>query len=416
MRAKSISLLTVALIASITTSAVAAPGKKILIPAPPPVAGEPMEPAPVAPNATKPAQKAAGPDLVGLTPQFVHVSHWAKQQRYTDDVALKPYQEKLQLRMLVNNGVDNGAPGFSWFRVKANGEVLFTQDALKGKREGVVDVTGAFPPGANQVVIEAAGVDGATLTWQLATPPMKVVSVEPKNAAPGDTIIVRGTNFPSDVQQANVTFGDAVGDVIATAPTTMKVKIPATAKGGAMTLEANGLPPVTVALGVSGNAPPVVSGVSSWAAPVGSTITIRGKYFNPNASQNQVFFGAVAGQVVSGSDGSLTVVVPSIPGAQGSVPVTVVANGKRSGNSVAFMVGKSATDASYVPQVRQEVKVGAGVTTQNSSQASMQSTSSATESASSQSAGFQTGVAGSNSETQSTSQSGGFSIVNPADK
>ena len=415
MNAKSISLLTVALIASFTTSAVAAPGKKIMIPAPPPVAGSAPEAAPAAkpaPAATKPV----APEYIGVSPEFQHVSHWVKVQEYKDDLTVKPGMDKLSLRMVVNNGVEGGAPGFSWFRVKMNGDVLFTQTALKGKRTGAVDVTGVIPAGANQVVIEAAGAPGATISWQLATPPIKILSVEPKAVSPGDTVIVRGENFPSDVQQANVMVGESVGDVLGTSPKVMKIKVPDIVKGNAssLSIEVNGLPPVSYNVGVSGTAAPVVAGFNEWCAPVGSQVQLRGKFFSKVAAQNQVFFGNVAGQVVNADAESITVVVPSVPlpGNQGSVPVSVMTNGKKSRNTVAFMVGPRATDPTYVQQVRQQVKVGDGVTTQNSSQASVNSRSSATENGQS----YATNQSSNNAESQGSSQSGGFSIVSPWEK
>jgi hypothetical protein len=418
MKAKSISLLTVAMLASITTSAVAAPGNKIMIPAPPPVAGAAPEGAPAVHQPAPAATKPVAPEFVGISPQFQHVSHWVKVQEYKDDLTMKPGMDKMALRMVVNNGVDGGAPGFSWFRVKMNGDVLFTQDALKGKKTGVVDVTGVIPAGSNQVVIEAAGVPGATISWQLATPPIKILSVEPKTVSPGDTVIVRGENFPSDVNQANVMVGESVGDVLGTTPKAMKIKVPDVVKGNSssLSIEINGMPPVSYTFGVSGSAAPVVGGFSEWCAPVGAQVKLSGKFFSKIATQNQVFFGNVAGQVVTSDGESITVVVPSVPlpGNRGSVPVSVMTNGKKSRNTVAFMVGPRATDPNYVREVRQEVKVGSGVTTQNSSQASVQSSSSASMQSNSDARVTQWGTGDHVSE--SSSQSGGFSIVSPEDK
>jgi hypothetical protein len=212
--------------------------------------------------------------------------------------------------------------------------------------------------------------------------------------------------------------GDTPGDVLATTPTAMKIKVPDVIKGDAssLSIEVNGLPPVAYSFGVSGAAAPIVSGFNEWCAPVGTQVQLRGKFFSKIAGQNQVFFGNVAGQVVQANDDSITVVVPSVPlpGNQGSVPVSVMTNGKKSRNTVAFMVGPRATDPNYVREVRNQVKVGEGVTTQNSSQASLQSSSAASVSASSSS---KIGDWGSpNSESQSSSQSGGFSIVSPWDK
>jgi hypothetical protein len=418
MKALSISLLTAALVSSLSTSALAAP-KKILIPAPPPTAGVPAQAAPAAKPA---AATPAAPDFVAISAPATYSARTTAPQRFTNDIVLKPFQDKLQLRMIVNNGQQGAAP-FSWFRMKVNGELLLTEQSMKGKRNAVIDVTGSIPAGASQIVLDAGGTPGATLNYQLVTLPLKITAVEPKAVSPGDTIIVRGTNFPTDAQQVNAIANDSVADVISTSPTAMKIKLPDVLKGGAVNLsiEATGLPPAQVALNASGSAAPFISGTSSWAAQAGQQLTIRGKFFSKNPTQNQVFFGAVTGQVVTADDKSLTVVVPQLPGNNiSTVPLTVVSNGKKSTNSVSFQFGRSATDASYVTDLRTGgTKFGAdsngtgirqgaaGADTQNSSQARNVTSSSAgynAEAHSSSQAGNQSTF------PSSDSQSGGFTF------
>jgi hypothetical protein len=412
MKAKVSSLLLLAVLASLTNSASAAPSTKVRVPAPPPapqVHTQAAAPAPVAAAATT----KVNPDYVGVAPQQVCVSKANRSQRFTADIALKPGQESLPLFLVVNNGT-SGAP-FSWIRMRVNGEVLFTEASLKGRREAAIDVTGAIPSGANQVVVEAAGVPGATFTWQLATPPAKVVSFEPKTIQPGGTMVLRGSGFGTDENRVNVIVGGAAGDVVKTTPNALTIKLPPDVSAGASTisLEINGLPPVVVPIAVSGSAPPVVSGVDMWSAPPGTTITVTGKYFSRNASDNQVFFGDIAGQVRDASDKALKVVVPSVagvtPGQAKNMQITVVSGGTKSANSVAFAIGPRSTDKDYRPSVKFPEQ-----STQNSSQSRNVTSSSSSFNAASQASLNGAGYSPQSSTeatVQSSSQSGGFSIV-----
>lgn len=402
MKAKLSSVLTAAILASITTSAFAAP-QKIRVPAPPPMVK--LAPLPVAQPVT--AAPAAAPGLVQITPAATHLSRSSKAQRFVQDISLTPTQEKLALKLRVNNG-DQTAPSFAWFRMRVNGELLITNQSLKGKREATIDVSGAIPAGQNQIVIDAAGVPGATLTWQIATEAPKVLSIEPKTAQPGGIVVLKGENFAADPNNVNVIVNGSVGDVLKSSLTSMTVRLPEVLTPGkaTMSIDANGLPPVMVPLTVSGSAAPVVSGTDMWSAPAGTTITIRGKYFSTNPSANQVFFDNVPGQVTASAADFIKVVVPTLAGVpasqQSSAKVFVVSNGIKSNSSVSFSVGQRSVDKDYRPSV----KFGEQAT-QNSSQASTVSSSGASFSAEQHSSSG----AGNQASYGSSSQSGGFSII-----
>ncbi len=75
---------------------------------------------------------------------------------------------------------------------------------------------------------------------------------------------------------------------------------------------------VTVAQAQTG---PIITNIQPTAAAVGATITLSGTGFAPLPAQNAVYFGAVAGQVLTASATVLTVRVPA--GASSGVPLTI---------------------------------------------------------------------------------------------
>jgi hypothetical protein len=405
MKANLSTLFAAALLASLGSSALAEGNSNIVPPPPPSFRAKAI----VAPPAA-PLTVSTGP--VSVTPLATHVSRSSAAQHFVDEINLKPNQEKIQLRLSVANGAA-GSPAFSWFRMRVNGELLFTEKSMKGRREAVVDVSGLIPAGTNQVVIDAGGAPGATMSWQLVTEPMKIVSMEPKTVNPGGVVTLVGENFPSDPNRVNVIVGGSVADVVKTAPTCMTIRLSDAVTKGAnnMQIDANGLPPVMVKVNVGGQAVPIVKGTDVWSAAPGQSITIRGKNFSKTTAENQVYFDNVAGQVTSVGDDYIKAVVPNVssgaPNKQRATQLFVVSNGVRSAESVSFTIGGSALDKNYTINAS---RFGEG-TTQNSSQASSSTSSGASVNSSSQSAS----TSGSQSVMEASSQSNGFIFV-PVDE
>ncbi len=401
MKAKVSSLLTAALLASLTSSALAEPtSTNVRTPRQKPATAEKKT---VAPRAV-----AA---MVQVTPLATHVSRSSSAQRFKDDIALRLNQEKIPLMLRVSNGSAGNQP-FQWFRMRLNGELLLSEKSLKGKSEASIDVSGLIPNGSNQLIIDAAGLPGATMTWQLITYPMNIVSVEPAAATPGGTVTIKGTNFATDTNQVNVIVNGSVADVVSTTATTMVIKLPETAAPGSVNMEiqANGLPKIDVPVVIAGVAAPVVKGTNMWAAPAGTEIIISGKFFSKNPSENQVFFNNVPGQVTSAAADFLKVVVPALGGVASkpqAVPVFVVSNGMRSAGSVSFSIGPKSVDQNYKPSA-----VFPQQDTQNSSSAASVTSTGATFNASASPSSDPTSESGFPQQAQS--QAGGVQI-NPVD-
>lgn len=85
---------------------------------------------------------------------------------------------------------------------------------------------------------------------------------------------------------------------------------------------------------------PKITSISSFAGPIGSSITISGSDFDPDPIKNKVFFGGISGTVTAGTANSLTVTVPQ--GAD-AMPITVTntVSGRTVNSYKSFMVTAS---------------------------------------------------------------------------
>ncbi|WP_457129176.1 IPT/TIG domain-containing protein [Mucilaginibacter sp. HD30] len=69
---------------------------------------------------------------------------------------------------------------------------------------------------------------------------------------------------------------------------------------------------------------PSISAISPLSGPIGTVVTITGSNFDTNAANNVVFFGAARANVITASQGLLTVNAPAGSNQQG---ITVTTNG-----------------------------------------------------------------------------------------
>lgn len=81
--------------------------------------------------------------------------------------------------------------------------------------------------------------------------------------------------------------------------------------------------------------PPLIESFLPKAAPIGSTVKISGKNFNPIAAGNIVFFGVARAQVTSADSNELVVLVPAGADYQ---PITVISNGLSTVSKTSFAV------------------------------------------------------------------------------
>lgn len=271
-------------------------------------------------------------------------------QNFADTLALQPNQQNLPLTMNIYNG-SHEAPSFKWFRLTIGGYQLATEKNLGGRESGSIDVTGQIPGGSTQVSVEAGGVPGAALFWTLTTPRVTIQDIQPRNAKAGDTVTITGTNFSSVAGQNQVLFNNKPVKVVSASTTQLQVVAP-TGNAGMdnVQVNTNSLGSNLLEIALTAKPAPELLSTDCWMAPPGGTITIRGRNFS-STGLNQVYFGNVRGQIVNSSATELTVIVPNWPygPSQLNIPLTVVSDGVRSANQLAFDIGPSYHGA--IPQV-----------------------------------------------------------------
>lgn len=186
-----------------------------------------------------------------------------------------------------------------------------------------------------------------------------IISFSPTKAQPGDTVTITGTTLAL----ANaVTFGGV--------PATSFTVVDSTTIKAVVAYGATGSVEVTTIGGTISKSGfvlnlPVITNVNPAGAAIGTTVTITGTNFNPNAADNVVYFGAVQALVNSASLTSLNVTVPV--GAT-YAPVSVTAYNRTTYSTQPFMPtfngaggvlgdssfnGKTKYSINYGPQVVQ---------------------------------------------------------------
>lgn len=287
-------------------------------------------------------QAATAAKQTAIFTSKTYVAPNTKEQHFEDNITLGAGQENLPLLLVVNNGA-NGKVPFNWFRITINGFLIASEKDLNGKRQGSIDVSGRLQGGSSQVLIDAAGEPGATLSWSVLTSPISLQSVEPTTVMQGQTIVLNGINFSPNEDQDKVFVQGKPATVLSASATSITARIPADTPAGTNSVQVvvNGTETRALPINVGAKPIPVLHSMNYWMAPPGAILTIRGSNFGAKASDNQVFFKSVPGQVVNASPTRLQVIIPNwaYGPSELNIPVFVVANGVRSGNYLPFDIG-----------------------------------------------------------------------------
>lgn len=272
-----------------------------------------------------------------------YVSRNYEIQHFVDTLNLESGQLEVPLTLTVYNGSAE-APSFKWFRIMINGEIVASEQDMRGKEIASKDVSGIISGSNLQVQIEAGGVPGANLWWTLSTDQMAITGVEPQQVLPGQELKLIGENIPATPDLLTVTINGRPARVISATVNSVIVQVPESATPGTNDISLRSAKQVSnpIAVSVVSRPVPDILGIVDdiWMAPPGGTITINGRNFSPNTVEDKVMFGQVAAEVSSATFNQLVVVVPNWPygPSQLNIPLTVTVNGMRS-NSYPFDIG-----------------------------------------------------------------------------
>ena len=169
----------------------------------------------------------------------------------------------------------------------------------------IVAMVGAGATGTVSVTTTSGTSAKAGFTF---LPPPTLTTFLPTTAAAGATITMTGTNFNNVL---DVSFGGtSVAAFTVTSASSITALLGQGSIGDASVTTQGGTAAKSGFIYVNGG-PPQISSVSPGTAQIGGMITITGSNFNPLASGNLIFFGAVKTNAISVTTGSISVKIPT---------------------------------------------------------------------------------------------------------
>jgi len=277
----------------------------------PPIPPVPASSLQVPPEPTTPAAKpAAAPAAAGdkkiytVAESRPYQSKGNNIQHFVDYINLKAGQDRLPLKLTFTN------TGFNSLSSSIAGYPVLDRKKVSGLATFDVDMTGNLGAGSSQVLIDAIGPAGCTLTWKLTAPKPTLKAAKPAEVGPGDTVTLDGSNFCPEARFNQVTVGGKSAPVQTASDKSLTIKIPEGLETGKQKVQVTVIGQKTIAIEISVSAPPELSGVSLNSAPPGQEIVITGKNFAKDMSKNKVTIGGAQAQIVSGDTNSLTIVIP----------------------------------------------------------------------------------------------------------
>ncbi len=166
----------------------------------------------------------------------------------------------------------------------------------------------------------------------------QITSISPKDPQPDDVVTIIGTGFGNVVKDLKVSVGNTALSVTSVKDTEIKFTVPATLVSGTLAVSIKGVAatikdPLGASITVKPKtaATPTFTAMSPTNGKVGDVITLTGTNFNPQMSENKVFFATTTGGTVvlatvkSATTTQLTVEVPA-SAVTGGVSITVSGN------------------------------------------------------------------------------------------
>ncbi|QRX62685.1 IPT/TIG domain-containing protein [Dysgonomonadaceae bacterium zrk40] len=199
--------------------------------------------------------------------------------------------------------------------VQFNDVVATVKSAEKNKLNVIV------PEGKGSVNVTVAVGRNKTgaLKFEYVVTKTTLTAIIPASAFPGDTVRLEGT-FKSPTGENKVTFGNNEANIVSSSNEELKVIVPP--GSGAANVTVTSYDDVSESVQFN-YATVALHSLSKNDAEFYERITISGNGFDPEISNNKVFFGNNEGQVIDATQTSLTVSVPAFADENSDVMVTV---------------------------------------------------------------------------------------------
>ncbi|MFE9889078.1 RHS repeat-associated core domain-containing protein [Streptomyces scopuliridis] len=228
----------------------------------------------------------------------------------------------------------------------AVGDAVYAYDAA-GRLVGVTDRAGETARYRYDEAGNRLGVD------RFASGRLSVLSLVPIRAAAGATVTLSGTGFSTTPASNAVSFGGRTAEVVSASATRLKVKVPAAAVTGkvSVTVGANtAQSPESFTLAAPA---PALTTMEPVSGAVGASVVLTGSGFAPTLSENVVRFGGgILAEVTARTDTALTVKVPA---GAATGPVEVETPDGRTATAAGFRVTTSGTNGEIESSVTTSV-------------------------------------------------------------
>ena len=196
-----------------------------------------------------------------------------------------------------------------------------------------------IPQGGDiSIVVETRGKPSKPFPFKVYRAP-RVTELEPDVAMPGEEILVKGQNL--DGKPLTVNVAGMPAEVKEAVPASVRVVVPQ------LPVAQGKVVPVNVQIGPDSAKPanltvgylPLVTEVKPDKGQAGEKLVIKGRGFDADAEDNEVYFATQPALILAASETELTVVAPAALGTEGAVtaPVHVKANGAISSSTVTYV-------------------------------------------------------------------------------
>ncbi len=290
--------------------------------------------------------RAAGSDQSELQSQ-TYVSSGNQLQQFSTNISLSEKDSSKPLTFTFYNGPSN-SPKFSWVRVflssqagrsagrvgspgQPTGRLIVSEASFAGgKNEVTLNMTGIIKPGS-ALTINGAGYKGAAIGWRLTTTSagesggassastLQITSVAPVIARGGGSLTISGAGFAIKPSENTVLFNKKSATVAQASATSLTVEVPPTITAGKCLLQVLAKGNASNIYTIMAQGAPELTRTDWLAGQSGTTVTIYGKNFSTEASENHVFFGKERAPVLSATSDTLTVTVPFFPELDGAL-------------------------------------------------------------------------------------------------
>ena len=172
----------------------------------------------------------------------------------------------------------------------------------------------------------------------------KLLACSPSIAHIGDTVVLKGENFPTNSENITLKFGNSYAEILTITTTELSFVVPKP-EGNLRSLEISTYGNQAFEYGLLDLYQPIITNINPTTAFFGDTITILGDHFNTNIYNTSVTIGGYNATLISGSRNEIQVIIPEDVNYDNSIITVYAQNQEVSYNNFTIKV----PEFTYVP-------------------------------------------------------------------